>query len=65
MKFIETNFDGFRSVEVITNSIRLVIITDFGPRIVFWGRPDRENLLLWAPGKYFRKKWELYGGRRF
>ena len=58
------DFNGFQSVEILTNSIRLVITTEFGPRIGFWGRPDNENLLLWASGKYFRNKWELVGGHR-
>ncbi len=35
-----------------------------GPRIAFFGRPGGENLLLWGPGKYKRKDWELMGGHR-
>jgi len=64
MKFIETDFNNFKAVEIITKSMRLAVTTDFGPRIAFWGRPDGENLLLWAPGKHLRKKWELLGGHR-
>ena len=64
MKFSESTFNGFKFVEILTSSIRVVVTTNFGPRIVFWGRPDGENILLWAPGKYFRKKWELLGGHR-
>ncbi|MBN2535163.1 MAG: hypothetical protein JXB88_19940 [Spirochaetales bacterium] len=64
MKCNEKKFNGHRSVEIVTDSIQLVITTDFGPRIVFWGRPDKENLLVWAPGKFTRGEWDLLGGHR-
>jgi hypothetical protein len=64
MKLIESEFNGHTSVELVTESLRLVIATDFGPRIAFFGKPGDENLLLWAPGKHFRNKWELTGGHR-
>jgi hypothetical protein len=64
MKLNTINFNNMGAVEIITEKIRLVIITDIGPRIAFWGRPEGENLLLWAPGKYTHKKWDLYGGHR-
>ena len=57
-------FSGQAAVEIRTPQFRLVALTAKGPRIAFWGRPDGENLLLWAPGKYFRGKWELMGGHR-
>lgn len=64
MKCNEKEFNGHKSVEIATNSLKLIITTDFGPRIVFWGRPDKENLLVWAPGKFTRGKWDLLGGHR-
>lgn len=64
MKCNETEFDDHKAVELVTGSIQLVMITDSGPRIVFWGRPDKENLLVWAPGKFTRGKWDLLGGHR-
>jgi len=57
-------FGGLAAVELKTSGFRLVVITTKGPRIAFWGRPDGENLLMWEPGKYFRKEWELMGGHR-
>jgi hypothetical protein len=64
MKCNKTEFNGRKSVEIITDSIHMVLTTDFGPRIVFWGRPRGENLLVWAPGKFTRGKWDLLGGHR-
>ena len=57
-------FGGLAAVELKTAAVRLVVLTAKGPRIAFWGRPDGENLLLWGPGKYQRKSWELFGGHR-
>lgn len=57
-------FGGLAAVELRTPQFRLVALTAKGPRLAFWGRPGGENLLLWAPGKYFRGEWELMGGHR-
>ena len=57
-------FNTLNAVEIKTAAIHMIVITDFGPRIAFWGRPGGENLLLWEPGKYVRKKWDLFGGHR-
>jgi len=57
-------FGGLAAVELQTAELRLVVVTAKGPRIAFFGRPGGENLLLWGPGKYKRKDWELFGGHR-
>jgi hypothetical protein len=57
-------FEGLDAVELRTRDLRLVALTAKGSRIAFWGRPDGENLLLWAPGKYRRGAWDLMGGHR-
>jgi hypothetical protein len=57
-------FEGLDAIELCTPRLRLVAITAKGPRIAFWGRPDGRNLLLWAPGKYRRDRWDLMGGHR-
>ncbi|HEY8994290.1 MAG TPA: hypothetical protein VIM71_06505 [Lacunisphaera sp.] len=57
-------FGGLAAVELRTPKIRLVVLTAKGPRVAFWGRPDGDNLLLWAPGKYRRGRWDLMGGHR-
>ncbi len=57
-------FEGLDAIELRTPLLRVVAITAKGPRIAFWGRPDGENLLLWAPGKFRRGRWDLMGGHR-
>jgi hypothetical protein len=57
-------FGGIAAVELRTARLRLIALAAKGPRIACWGRPDDDNLLLWAPGKYRRGKWDLMGGHR-
>jgi hypothetical protein len=57
-------YEGLAAIELRTSRLRLVILAAKGPRIAFWGRPGGDNLLLWAPGKYCRGKWDLMGGHR-
>jgi hypothetical protein len=57
-------FQGLEAVELRTARVRVVALTAKGPRIAFWGRPGGNNLLLWAPGKYRRGRWDLLGGHR-
>ncbi len=68
MKFKSTlkrvKFGGLAAIELRTAQLRLVALTAKGPRIAYWGRPGGDNLLLWAPGKYRRGKWDLMGGHR-
>ncbi len=58
------SFEGLDAIELTTPALRLVALTEKGPRIAFWGRPDGDNLLLWSPGKYRRGEWDLMGGHR-
>lgn len=57
-------FGGLAAVELTTAALRFVVVTAKGPRIAFFGRPGGDNLMLWGPGKYKRKSWELFGGHR-
>lgn len=57
-------FEGLDAIELLTPALRVVALTAKGPRIAFFGRPDGDNLLLWAPGKYRRGEWDLMGGHR-
>ena len=65
MKFKPTlkriKFGGLAAMELRTSELRLVAVIAKGPRIAFWGRPGGDNLLMWAPGKYRRGRWELGG----
>lgn len=64
MKVSRIKFDGYNAVEILTAEMRLVGVSDFGPRIAFFGKPGGENLLLWKPGHYTRGDWDLRGGHR-
>ncbi|RXK55089.1 hypothetical protein ESB00_04095 [Oleiharenicola lentus] len=59
-----TKFGGLAAMEIRTTELRLVVITAKGPRIAVLTRGDGPNLLMWAPGKYLRGKWDLMGGHR-
>jgi hypothetical protein len=64
MKPTAIRFDDLQAVELTTKALRLVAIHDFGPRLAFFGKPDGENLLFWAPHAHGRKEWKLHGGHR-
>ena len=64
MSISEVGFDGLKAIELTTDKLRLVAVTEVGPRIAFFGRAGGENLLFWQPGKFTRKGWDLYGGHR-
>lgn len=57
-------FDGLQAVEIATPSARMVVVTQVGPRIAFWGRPGDENLLYWNNNDNGREDWRLRGGHR-
>lgn len=63
-KIARTPFEGSAAVELVTPVLRLVAITDVGPRIAHLGLAGGENLLLWKPKKYTRGEWDLRGGHR-
>ncbi len=64
MAVSKTTIEGVQAVELTTPALRLAAVTEFGPRIAFLGKPDGNNLLMWAPGQYTRKGWDLRGGHR-
>lgn len=57
-------FDGLRALELRTSALRLVVVTSCGPRIAFFGQPDSDNLLYWAPQRHRRGNWDMLGGHR-
>ena len=66
----QTEFDGLGAIEILTSKARMILVTDIGPRIAFFGarktgtKPGR-NLLFWDyAGKYQRGDWQLRGGHR-
>jgi hypothetical protein len=65
VKIRKVEVAGVAATEVTTPKARLVVVSGFGPRISFFGRPDKENLLFWdETDKYKRGGWKLWGGHR-
>ena len=52
------------AVQLTLENTRMVIITEFGPRIAFYGRVEGKNLLFWDTANRGRKDWLLRGGHR-
>lgn len=54
-------------LELSNGDARLIVSTDFGPRILFYGLDGGENILGWHPGAEVVTelgKWKPYGGHR-
>lgn len=64
MKISQTEFTGSKAVEIKTDGLELVVVTDCGPRIAYLGKPGGQNLFLWEPGEHARGSWDLRGGHR-
>lgn len=57
-------FDGLSGIEISTSKVRLVVVTELGPRIAFLGRPGGDNLLYWKNDDLGYDRWRLLGGHR-
>jgi len=68
MKCKKTKFDNKEAVEVATRFLRMVILTECGPRVVYFGKltanGDGENLLFYDRECRGRDDWKLIGGHR-
>lgn len=64
MKFTKTKFSGHDAIEISTKKLKILIVTDCGPRIAFFGKIDGENLLFWDDENRGRNDWKLRGGHR-
>jgi hypothetical protein len=58
------NFEGLDAVEITTANTRMVVITEMGPRIAFFGRLNDKNLFYWVNDDLGREGWLLKGGHR-
>lgn len=63
-KITTGKFQGVEAVTLTTDTVRLVAVSQYGPRIASFGLVDGPNLFLWKPGKYRRGGWDLRGGHR-
>ena len=64
MKTREIEFSGMTAIEITTSAARMVVVTDRGPRIAFFGKPGEDNLLFWDQNDLARGDWKLMGGHR-
>ena len=60
----EISFAGKKAFEIKTEIFRMIIISEYGPRIASWGRVGGENLLFWNEKDLGRGDWKLRGGHR-
>ncbi len=60
----KTSFAGHEAIEIITKQVKLIAITDCGPRIAFFGKAAGDNLLFWDEQDLGRADWKLRGGHR-
>ena len=61
----DIRFGEYRAVELLTETTRLVLVTEVGPRIAFFGPRDTgKNVLFWNPPASERGDWHIYGGHR-
>lgn len=64
MMITELVYDGLRCVELRTDKVKMIITTEVGPRIAFYGKVNGENLLYWDKDEIKYDDWNLYGGHR-
>lgn len=57
-------FDNLEAYELTTAKIKMVVVTELGPRIAFLGKPGGDNLLYWQNNDIGRENWRLRGGHR-
>jgi len=61
----DTTFEGLKAVELVSGGVKLVAVTELGPRVAFLGLPDGENVFFWdSKKKCVRGDWHLRGGHR-
>ena len=64
MNITKTTFENLEAIEITTKTLRMIVITEFGPRIAWFSLLDEDNILYWEPKKHLRKEWDLRGGHR-
>jgi hypothetical protein len=64
MNYRSVTFDSLAALEITTAAAKMVLVTEAGPRIAFWGKLDGENLLYWDKDAIERDGWKLMGGHR-
>lgn len=60
----EIVWNDVKAVELTTDTLKLIAVTQFGPRIAFFGFKNGRNLLFWNTGALKEGVWHLHGGHR-
>ncbi len=60
----KVTFDGLEALEITTSQLRMVVVTQVGPRIAFLGKTGGDNLFYWKNDDQGREGWKLRGGHR-
>lgn len=64
MNIKRVRWNGLNAISFTSSDVVLTVVTDFGPRIAFFGRTGGRNLLFWDEMDRSRKDWKLRGGHR-
>ncbi len=56
--------EGLNALEILTAQVRMIVVTELGPRIAWLSSLDGENLLYWNANDLGRQGWRLLGGHR-
>lgn len=64
MRWNETSVEGKAGLELRTDSLRIGVVTECGPRVAWLSRPKGTNLLFWDRKGIARDDWKLMGGHR-
>ncbi len=59
-----TELESLEALEVSTSQARMIVTTQFGPRIAWLGSLNGENLFYWKANELARGDWRLHGGHR-
>lgn len=69
MKIETVSYKGWNEcIQISNNQIKLIVTTQVGPRIIFFGYQDGDNLFYENPaqlGTTGGEAWKMYGGHRF
>jgi len=60
----KVKFFGKEAIEIKTKTFKIIVLTEVGPRIAFFGKIDSKNLLFWDNENRSRGEWKLMGGHR-
>lgn len=64
VEMTKTKFKGDEVIQIKNKVATLMVTTEYGPRICFFGKNVGKNILYWDKDGISYKNWKLYGGHR-